>query len=40
MTAVSATRRAPLGTAAVPPQAAQVLAARLRRATQGEGLFD
>ena len=40
MTAVPASRRAPLGTEAVPPPVAQLLAARLRRDTHGEVLFD
>jgi FAD/FMN-containing dehydrogenase/Fe-S oxidoreductase len=40
MTADSVTRRAPLGTVAVPPEVAHVLAARLRRETEGEVLFD
>jgi FAD/FMN-containing dehydrogenase/Fe-S oxidoreductase len=40
MTSDSVTQGPPLGTAAVPPEAAHVLAARLRRETEGEVLFD
>jgi FAD/FMN-containing dehydrogenase/Fe-S oxidoreductase len=40
MTPDSVTPRPPLGTVAVPPDVAHVLAARLRRETEGEVLFD